>query len=77
MKLEHAPITVKLDNGEYLHFWYANNRGRGSDNCTIIRTRAPRADLSANQAGVIESVRTSSWNGNVNFSKRIQAKLGL
>jgi hypothetical protein len=28
--------SMKLDDGSFLYFWYANNKGRGSNNCTII-----------------------------------------
>jgi len=77
-KLQHAPKTVSLTSGEYLHFWYANNIGRGTDNCTIIRsTSAERAAASLKQTEVIATVRTSAWNGKVNFSANIQSALNL
>jgi hypothetical protein len=77
MKLPHAPKTVKTDAG-YLHFWYANNTGRGSSNCTIILSSSPdRASMSAKQSEVISSVQTSAWAGKVNFSKTIQKSLGV
>lgn len=77
IEIGYSPKTIKLGNGEMLHFWYANNKGRGSDNCTIIRSTDPRAGVSANQTGVIATVKTSSWAGNVNFSKSVQEDLGL
>jgi len=77
LKLKHAPKTVKIDDG-YLHFWYANNKGRGDDNCTIIFSDNPeRASMSRNQKDIIAKTRTSSWNGHVNFSKRVRAFLGI
>lgn len=77
MKIGHAPKTVDLENGEYLHFWYANNKGRGDNNCTIIRSTESRAAVSAKQTGIIKTVLTSSWAGNVNFSQAVQRWLGI
>lgn len=68
---------MDLGNGEFLHFWYANNKGRGSNNCTIIRSKSPRAYCSKAQENVIAIVKTSAWAGNVNFSKAVQAALGV
>ena len=41
IEIGFAPKTVKLENGEYLHFFYANNKNRGRNNCTIIRSKNP------------------------------------
>ena len=65
-----------LCNGEYLYFWYANNAGRGRDNCTICRVVGhDRATTSARQDGVISFCRTSAWRGNVNFSNAVYDSL--
>lgn len=77
MEIGFAPKTVELADGTFLHFWYANNAGRGDNNCTIIRSTEPRAAVSAKQTGIIATALTSSWRGNVNFSKEIQRSLGL
>lgn len=77
VKIEYAPKTVELPNNEFLHFWYANNKNRGCDNVTIIRSTAPRASMSKNQDNKISFARTSAWRGIVNFSKSVQAKLGI
>ena len=78
IEIGFAPKTVDIGNGEYLHFWYANNKGRGDNNCTIIRSRTSvRAALSRNQDEVIASTLTSSWAGNVNFSAAVRRYLGL
>lgn len=70
--------TIKLAENDYLHFWYANNRGRGTDNCTIIRSTCPnRANRSARQENVDIKCKTSSWAGNVNFSKSVQKQLNV
>jgi hypothetical protein len=69
--------TIELINGEYLHFWYANNAGRGTDNCTIIRSTAPRAPTSKAQTNVIAITTTSAWRGRVNLSTRIEHELGI
>jgi tartrate dehydratase alpha subunit/fumarate hydratase class I-like protein len=73
----HSPKTVELVDGTKLHFWYANNKGGGCTNCTIIRSSSPRAAVSAKQENIIAHVKTSHWAGNVNFSRRIQRALGL
>jgi hypothetical protein len=77
MKTTNGIKTMDLGNGEFLHFWYANNRGRGTNNCTIIRTTAPRAYCSKKQENIIAIVKTSAWAGNVNFSKSVQVSLGV
>ena len=38
MKIPFAPKTLLINNCMYLYFYYANNRGRGNSNCTIILT---------------------------------------
>lgn len=78
IEIGFSPKQIKLENGLYLCFWYANNAGRGDDNCTIILTDSDeRSAKSKDQHNVIAMVRTSSWNGNVNFSKYVQKQLGL
>jgi len=77
MKTTNGIKSMDLGNGEFLYFWYANNAGRGDNNCTIIRSTSPRAKLSAKQENVLSKVLTSSWSGNVNFSKSVQKELGL
>ena len=67
---------IDLGNGEHLYFWYAN-KGRGSNNCTIIRSREPRSEYSKNQVGVIAKTTTSAWAGEVNFSCAVQKELGV
>lgn len=77
IEIPFAPKTVELENGQFLHFWYANNAGRGDNNCTIIRLTSPRAAVSAKQENIIASTLTSSWRGHVNFAKHVRSKLGL
>ena len=47
------------------HLFYANNKGRGSDNLTvcIVKKGTQRARMSKNQTGIIKSYRTSAWHG--------------
>lgn len=77
----HSPKTVKLADETYLHFFYANNKGRGTTNCTIIRSHNSfRMATSKPQYADEQSmyrVYTSHWAGNVNFSKYVQERLGL
>jgi len=72
-----APKTVTLPDGSYLHFFYANNKGRERTNCTIIRTRAERAKTSARHEVAIARTRTSAWHGKVNFTAAVCEALGL
>ena len=76
-KLSRGTKNIELCTGENLYFWYANNRGRGSNNVTIIRVAPgyPRANVSAKQAGVISTVRTSGWKGQVNYSAAVHNAL--
>jgi hypothetical protein len=78
MKIGFAPKTVEVGDGTYLHFWYANNKGRGNNNCTIARSRlSERAWAYRLQDEIVFACCTSSWRGNVNFSKSVQRYLGL
>jgi hypothetical protein len=77
MKTTNGIKRMDLGNGESLYFWYANNAGRGDNNCTIIRSTSERAKVSAKQENVLAKALTSSWAGNVNFSKSVQQALGL
>lgn len=73
-----SPRDIELADGTRLFFWYANNAGRGKNNCTIIRSNTDvRAPLSKDQQGVIARARTCSWHGRVNFSWEVQRQLGL
>lgn len=72
MKLEHAPKTVELENGEKLHFWYANNKGNSGCNVTIIKSTSPRASMSRNQKNAIRIIKAGHFRGHVNFSKSVQ-----
>jgi hypothetical protein len=71
--------TQGLSDGRKLLAWWANNRGRGSNNCTlaIVAAGVDRSDLSAKQTQVQSKTRTSSWRGDVNLSKRVLAELGI
>lgn len=67
IEIGFSPKIVKINNGKmYLYFWYANNAGRGSDNCAIIKSGASRAAKSADQADIITETKTSAWQGKNN-----------
>ena len=68
-----------LTNNQKLCAWWANNRGRGGNNCTlaVVTGDAPRAACFRLQTNVATWTRVSSWAGNVNFSRRVAALLGL
>jgi len=78
MKLENGIKSLTLTDGTFLYFWYANNAGRGTDNCTIIHSNShERAEYSRNQKNVLGRELTSAWNGTVNFSREIISILGI
>lgn len=69
---------IDLGVNDYLYFFYANNKGRGDCNVTIIRSTSPiRANCVKNQTEVRYSKMTSGWHGHVNFSKHVQGCLDL
>ena len=68
-----------LKNGNLLFAFFANNAGRGSDNCTlmVVKSGTKRGYNTRSQKNVISECRTSAWRGNVNFSKNVAANLGI
>jgi hypothetical protein len=78
MKLKNE---TPLKNGNKLLAYWANNRGRGSDNCTLIVVRGdytrPAYTRMVADADTIARCRVSSWAGNVNLSKRVVEILGI
>ena len=74
-----AKIT-ELKNGLKLLAYWANNRGRGRDNCSLfVVDGADPRPATAKQAMKIAyaATRTSSWAGNVNLSRRVKSELGI
>ena len=67
-----------LKNGKKLLAYWANNAGRGTDNCTlcVVDGSDARPALSKN-VECYARTQTSSWAGNVNLSKRVQRILGI
>jgi hypothetical protein len=68
-----------LKNGNRLFAYWANNRGRGRSNCTLLVVPADeqRNKLSRTVKNVIAETRTSSWRGLVNMSKAVCNRLGI
>lgn len=78
MKTMVGVKTQPIENNEYLHFWYANNRSRGTNNVTVIRsTNSVRSSMSRNQTDIVASTLTCGWRGHVNLSRAVLAELGL
>ena len=69
----------KMGVNKVIFAWFANNRGRGSDNVSlaVVTEGTPRASHAAKQTGVIASTRTSGWRGDVNFSQNVRRELGI
>jgi hypothetical protein len=62
----------------YLHFWYANNKNRGTENVTVVWSlEAHRAPTAKQQAKQVATTRTCGWRGHVNLSRAVVARLGL
>jgi len=80
LRKEISTITgikeLKIEDNKYLYFWYANNKGRGENNCTIILSRShKRMTTSRKQTEIITTIKTSAWKGRPNFSNYIFNKL--
>lgn len=69
----------KLKNGNQLFVFWANNAGRGSNNCTlqIVPPTSIRKIYSRETENIIAQTRTSSWKGDVNFSENVCDRLGI
>ena len=72
---------MDLKNGKKLIAYWANNRGRGRNNCTLYvvekgTKRAGNCKLQ-NKIDYFTRYSTSSWRGNVNLSRRICKKLEI
>jgi len=71
---------TKLANGNKLLAFWANNAGRGRDNCTLIVVpgHVERKQKSAqHDDDLISWTRTGSWGGDVNLSKAVCARLRI
>lgn len=62
----YSKAVVELPKAD-LHFHYANNKGRGSDNVTvtIVGKGAPRMSRTKQYTDYLRQFRVSGWNGNV------------
>jgi len=69
----------KLKNGNLLFAFWANNRGRGNDNCTlqVVSPETERNFCSRLTKNVLNQTRTLSWRGDVNLSKAICHELSI
>lgn len=76
----------ELSGNRVLFAYWANNRGRGNSNCTLIvapagteRSRTSKPLCDAIDDGKIDGayLRTSSWAGNVNVSAYVCRCLGI
>jgi len=79
-KMRLRKETALTDGRKLLAYW-ANNAGRGTDNCTLIVVDG-NFSRPARSAMVLGSdryatERTSSWSGDVNMSKSVIARLGI
>jgi len=71
--------TVQLRDGRVLYVYWANNKGRGRNNCTLIvcPKSQPRTPFSDGIKTYDAKTQTASWLSNVNLSKRVLSELGL
>jgi hypothetical protein len=78
MKTNVGVKTHPIGNMGYLHFWYANNKSRGTKNVTVVWSlEKSRTPLARQQVAQVATTRTCGWHGNVNLSKKVLAELGL
>lgn len=78
--IERGAKEVAVNSDIKLVLYYANNKGRGGNNVTImvVPAKAERAGtVKAQMSSALNFTRTSAWAGKVNFSKAVQEKLGL
>ena len=70
-----------VSGGRVLFAHWANNAGRGRDNCTLTLCRAgverPAYTRGFAGADVLASVRVSSWRGDVNLTRAACVVLGI
>lgn len=76
MRLEKI---TPLKNGKLLFAYWANNRNRGKDNCSllVVPEGETRTAFSRNVKNVIVRTRTPSWRGDVNMSRSVLNALGI
>ena len=69
----------ELENGNLLFVYWANNTGRGTNNCTLIVVPPgeQRTSYSRDVKNIISKTLTSSWRGDVNLSQVILDELGI
>lgn len=75
----HLKKVEELKSGRKLFVFFSNDKGRGKNNCTIqVVTKGEKRNLTAKQTkNVLVEAYTTSWKGDINFSKRIQKILGV
>lgn len=75
----HLKTIEQLNNGKQLFIFYANDKGRGKNNCTIqLVDKNQKRKLTAKDTTIVlKEVYTSSWKGDINFSKNVQKLLGI
>lgn len=75
----HLKKVEKLKNGKQLFVFFSNDKGSGKNNCTIqLVEGSEKRKLTAKLTkDVLKEVYTTSWKGDINFSKRIQRILDV
>lgn len=75
----HLKKIEELKSGRKLFVFFSNDKGRGKNNCTIqVVTKGEKRNLTAKLTkNVLAEAYTTSWKGDINFSKRIQEILGV
>ena len=70
---------IKLNNGQEIHLHFANNRGRGDNNCTLtlVKSGTIRQQYTRQYKTFLAQTRTSAWKGQPNLSKKILAEINV
>ena len=73
-----------LSDARVLMTFFANNKGRGKNNCTLIITEPgitkPRRGCHISEiswANIDKITKTSAWRGDINISERVCKDLGI
>ncbi len=70
---------IKLNNDTEIHLHYANNKGRGDNNCTLtlVESGTIRQQYTRQYETYIDRTKTSAWNGHPNLSRRVLGKINI
>ena len=69
--------TIKLDNGNYIYFWTAPNKGVRYNTTIILSSSCDRAAKSKDQKEPIITIKKNNWAGKIWLTQPERKMLGL